>query len=149
MKWPSFNEHGDLPPGLHSAILPQILEHFGQGSLQRQKVARRLERIYKIAVATGYLARFIIFGSFVTTKADPGDIDVFMLMTPGFDMDQLPREEQAIFNHMVAHNYEGASIFWSSRSSLLGSEQELIEHWQLKRDDTRRGIVEVIHHDKE
>ncbi len=149
MRWPSFNEHGDLPPGLHKALLSEVLEHFGQGSVQRQKVARRLERIYKTAEATGHLARFIIFGSFVTTKPEPGDIDVFMLMTPEFDLDRLPRDERGIFNHMVAHNYEGASIFWSSRSSLLGSEQELIEHWQLKRDDTKRGIVEVIHDDQQ
>lgn len=147
MEWPSFNQQGDLPPGVHRAHLSQVLDHFGQGSLRRQIMGRRLERIYRLAAATGHLARFVVYGSFVTTKANPGDVDVFMLMAPGFDLDRLSRDEGAIFHHMVAHDYEGASIFWSCRSSLLGSEEELIEHWQLKRDGTKRGIVEVIDHD--
>jgi hypothetical protein len=42
-------------------------------------MARRLEHIYTLAVGTGHLARFIIFGSFVTTKPNPGDVDIFLL----------------------------------------------------------------------
>jgi len=38
----------------------------------------------------------------------------------------------------------GASIFWIRPSMLLlESLEEFIEHWQIKRDRTRRGIVEV------
>lgn len=43
-------------------------------------MARRLERIYTLVRATGHLARFIIFGSFVTAKAEPNDVDIFLLM---------------------------------------------------------------------
>jgi hypothetical protein len=42
-------------------------------------MARRLEHIYTLAVGTGHLARFIIYGSFVTTKPNPGDVDIFLL----------------------------------------------------------------------
>jgi hypothetical protein len=38
---------------------------------------------------------------------------------------------------------EGASIFWVRRAGALGGEQAAIEDWQIKRDGTRRGIVEV------
>jgi hypothetical protein len=38
-----------------------------------------------VASATGYLYRFTGFGSFVTAKPEPGDIDVFILMDDGFD----------------------------------------------------------------
>jgi hypothetical protein len=31
------------------------------------------------AAQTGHLARFIIFGSSVTAKSDPGDVDIFLL----------------------------------------------------------------------
>jgi predicted nucleotidyltransferase len=43
-------------------------------------MARRLEHIYTLVAKTSHLARFIIFGSFVTHKPDPGDIDIFLLM---------------------------------------------------------------------
>ena len=44
---------------------------------------------------------------------------------------------------------EGASVFWIRRQAVIGGEQEALEHWQLKRDKTRRGIVEVISDDSE
>lgn len=147
MKWPHFNDHGDLPPGIHRATLSEVLEHFGQATLRRQVVARRLERIYALAAATHHLARFIVYGSFVTSKPDPGDVDVFMLMDESFNVERVSPEQMPIFSHMLAHDYEGASVFWSTRAAVGGGEQELVEHWQLKRDGTHRGVVEVTEHD--
>jgi len=93
------------------------------------------------------LARFIIFGSFVTAKPDPGDIDIFLLMKDSFDAGQLSGETALIFDHLAAQNYEGASIFWIRRLAALEGAQATIEYWQLKRDGTKRGIVEVIKND--
>jgi hypothetical protein len=42
-------------------------------------VGLRLERIYNIAWATGHLARCVVFGSFVTAKLVPNDVDIFLL----------------------------------------------------------------------
>jgi len=49
--------------------------------------------------------------------------------------------------NISAENYEGASIFWMRRMAALGGEEAAIAHWQVKRDGTLRGIVEVIEHD--
>jgi len=38
---------------------------------------------------------------------------------------------------------------YSGFGGWLGGEQEALEHWQTKRDKTRRGIVEVISDDSE
>jgi hypothetical protein len=43
-------------------------------------VARRLEHIYALAKASEHLARFIVFGSFVTAKPAPNGVDIFLLM---------------------------------------------------------------------
>ena len=48
------------------------------------------------------------------------------------------------FDHLVVQNVLGASVFWIRRLAVIEGEQEAIEHWQIKRDNTRRGIVEVI-----
>jgi len=145
--WPNFNDDGDLPPGVHQAALAEIIEHFGEGTPQRHVMARRLEHVYTVAVQTGHLARFIIFGSFVTVKPDPGDIDIFLLMEDTFDAGQLSGEAVLIFDHIAAQNYAGASIFWIRRLAALGGEAATVEHWQLKRDGAKRGIVEVIQND--
>lgn len=44
---------------------------------------------------------------------------------------------------------EGASIFWIRRLAALEGEEAAVEYWQLKRDGTKRGIVEVIKNDQE
>ena len=147
MIWPDFNVDGDLPPGIHQATLGDVLDHFGKETLQRQVMARRLEQIYSLATGTGHLARFIIFGSFVTTKSDPGDIDIFLLMDNAFDVSLVADEAAFIFDHIVSQNYEGASIFWIRRLAALEGEEATIAHWQTKRDGSLRGIVEVITND--
>ena len=146
-RWPQFSESGDLPPGIHKATLSDVVEHFGKGSFQRSIVATRLQRIYSLARATGQVARFIIFGSFVTDKPDPQDIDIFFLMEDSFDVKSLTGEERILFDHIAAENYEGASIFWLRRVAALEGNDAAVEHWQVKRNGKRRGIVEVIIHD--
>ncbi len=147
--WPEFDKNGDLPVGIHQATLAEVLQHFGTGTVQRRLVGQRLERIYKLAVSTGLVARFVVFGSFVTTKPDPGDVDIFLLMEDAFDSTQVRGEAAIIFNHLAGQSVEGASVFWIRRRAAIGVEQEALEHWQTKRDKTRRGIVEVINDDSE
>jgi hypothetical protein len=148
-QWPEFDENGDLPVGTHQGTLGEVLQHFGTGSLQRHLMSQRLERLYKLASSTGQVARFIAFGSFVTAKVDPGDVDIFLLMEDTFDSNQVRGEAAILFDHLAVQNVEGASVFWIRRQAAIDGEQAAVEHWQIKRDKTRRGIVEVIHHDSE
>lgn len=148
-QWPEFDKNGDLPVGIHQGTLGEVLQHFGTGSLQRRLMGQRLKRIYKLAYTTGQVARFIVFGSFVTAKVNPGDVDVFLLMEDTFDSKQVRGEVALIFDHLAGHIMEGASIFWIRRQAAIDGEQETVEHWQIKRDKTRRGIVEVINNDSE
>ena len=145
--WPNFNNDGDLPVGLYQATLDEIIEHFGASTSQRRIMALRLTRIHKLASSTGHLARFIIFGSFVTSKPEPNDIDIFLLMDDSFDANQLAGETAIIFDHLAAQNYEGASIFWIRRLAAIDGEQEAVEYWQIKRDGRKRGIIEANEHD--
>ena len=145
--WPELNAQGDLPAGIHPATLEEVIQRFGAATPQRQRVARRLRSIHALAAATGHLARFIIFGSFVTAKPEPNDVDIFLLMEDAFDVSQATRESKVVFDHTAAHDYLGASVFWIRRAAALGDEASAIAHWQIKRDGGRRGIVEVISHD--
>lgn len=148
-KWPAFDRNGDLPAGVFRATLTEVLEHFGTGTLQRRLIGQRLEHIYTLAVSTGQLARFAVFGSFVTAAPHPNDIDIFLIMTDTFEAHRVQGEAAVLFDHPAAQNVEGASVFWIRQLAALGGEDEALAHWQTKRDHTRRGIVEVISDDSE
>ena len=144
MALPPFDRTGDLPPGVHHADLDEVLDRLGGAPAKRRAVAQRLARIYRLAVSTGHLARFIVFGSFVTAKDEPGDVDVFLLMDDAFRVADLTGEARVLFDHQAAQAVLGASVFWVRRLAALGGEDEAVGYWQVKRDGGKRGIVEII-----
>jgi hypothetical protein len=141
---PAYNDYGDLPPGLHRASLSEVIERFDTKSPRRSLLSERLARIYGLVVRTGHLRRFIVFGSFITDKAEPNDVDVFLLMEDSFEVDQTAGETRLLFEHAAAQAYFGASIFWLRRLAVIDSEEAAIHDWQVKRDGGYRGLVEII-----
>lgn len=133
-----------VPPGVHRATLAEVLERFGQGSVQRCAVSDRLNRLYQLVVSTGKLARFVVFGSFITGKEAPNDVDVVLLMEDTFDLASVTGEAALVFQHLEADAHFGASVFWTCRSGAIGGEQAMMENWQVRREGGRRGIVEVV-----
>lgn len=144
MALPTFNEEGDLPPGVHRATLGEVLERFGQGSVQRRAVSDRLNRLYQLVASTGQLARLVVFGSFVTAKVDPNDVDIILLMEDTFELASVKGEAAMVFQHMEADTRFGASVFWTRRSGAIGGEQSMVEYWQARRQGGLRGIVEIV-----
>lgn len=139
---PAFDED-DLPVGIHPCSLEEILERLGSGNPRRIAMGLRLKRIFDLATSTGQVARFIVFGSFVTTKPEPNDVDIFLMMENEFDVAALDGELKLLFDHRLAQEHFGSSIFWVRRLAALGGEDTMVEDWQLKRDGTRRGIIEI------
>ncbi len=144
MPLPHSTKSGELPVGVHLATLKETLLRFGQGSPQRIAVGERLERIHRIALATGYLVRFVVFGSFATDQPEPNDVDVVMVVDNSFDGDSLTGEAALLFDHSAADAHFGASVFWVRRLAAMGGEQSLVEYWQNKRGGGKRGIVEIV-----
>lgn len=147
MTFPEFNENGDLPVGIYKAAFAEVIEHFGKGSLQRQLVTQRLQKIYNLVKGTGKLSRFIIYGSFITSKENPNDIDIFLVMNNDFVKNDYSGDVRRIFEHLETENKFKASIFWMLEISVALNEKVFIEGWQNKRDNTKRGIIEVIKND--
>src|SRR6516162_9464575 len=144
MSLPAFNSEGDLPPGVYRATLPEVLQRFGVGTVQRRAVADRLSRLHRLASSTGHLARFVVFGSFVTAKAEPNDVDIVLLMEDTFDLASVIGEAALVFQHLEADAHVGASVCWTKRSGGIGGEQAMIEYWQTRREGGQRGIVEIV-----
>ena len=143
MALPELTEIGDLPVGVHNATLGETIQRFGAGSDRRKLLALRLRRIYEIVQSTRRLSRFVVFGSFVTSKDEPNDVDIFVIMDDEFDFSMLGGDARLLFDHAAAQSHFGCSVFWVRRLAAMGGEQAAIEDWQIKRDGTERGIVEV------
>src|SRR5438128_10679457 len=112
MPLPEFNEFGDLPEGNHFASLAEVVARFGSGTTQRAAVTGRLQRIYRLAMATGHLDRLVVFGSYVSDVDDPNDIDVILVMRNDFRPEDCPAESVVLFDHARADDELGASVFW-------------------------------------
>lgn len=147
MTLPAFDPNGDLPIGIHPASLSELGERFGQQNRTREIVFGRLERIARIAKRTGHLARMIVYGSFVTTKPEPNDVDVFLIFDETFDSSICDLETLLLLDHATADAHFGASVFWLKRPAVYGGEQSAIEFWQTRRDGLLRGIVEIVESD--
>jgi predicted nucleotidyltransferase len=142
MPLPGLNHDGELPAGIHVATIDEVTLRFGSGSLQRQAATARLRRIYRVAQATGHLDRLILFGSYVTAKTNPNDVDVLLVMRDDFEVRAC--ETRKLFDHVQATETFGASVFWIRPSLvLLETLEDFIAYWQTTRERTRRGIVEV------
>lgn len=124
---PDFDALGDLPVGIHQASLGEVVQYFGRASTRRMLAADRLQRLYSLASETRCLARFIVFGSFVTAEPLPNDLDLFFLMEDAFDARQLTGEQAILFDHPFAQAYFSASVFWLRRQSALDGEQATID----------------------
>jgi predicted nucleotidyltransferase len=145
MPLPAFDNHGDLPVGVHLATLAEVIGRFGYGMPQRELVTARLIHIYELTRRTGKLLRFVIFGSYVTDKPEPNDIDILLVMTDDFDVPACDEQTQPLFDHLRGQAIFGASVFSIRPSTAFRvSVDEFIADWQIKRDQSRHGIVEVI-----
>jgi len=150
MALPDFSPTGDLPLGVHRVTIDKVIQRFGADSGKRALVTQRLLHIYDLAKRTGHLGQFIIFGSYVSTKAEPNDVDIILVMKDTFVPRECPRECAGLFDHAIAQARYGASIFWARPSAmLLEPLDEFIAAWQVKRDGSLRGILEVIEEEEE
>jgi hypothetical protein len=92
----------------------------------------------------GQLARVFLWGSFVTSKEVPNDLDVLLVMGSESAIEAVPSPAHVVFDHVQARLRFQADVFWTKASS----GPQVLPLWldtdQTGKDFTRRGIVEVL-----
>lgn len=73
MTIPSFDENGNLPPGVHWATWDEFTQRFG-ATLRRSRMIEGLKQAMEELKASGCRTIYVN-GSFVTDKLNPGDFD--------------------------------------------------------------------------
>ena len=131
---PPFDEYGNLPPGIHSASLNEIADHFGHGSVEREVEIRELMELIGWARQHG-VRRLIINGSFVTKKRQPNDVDVVLL------------PESSDMGQAAMIDFEPPQ--WPFLQILVAADEADLECWATgdfgtDRQGRAKGVVEVI-----
>ena len=146
---PEFQKNGNLPKGLYQATLHEVREVFGTSSARRKLLIGNLENIIDLAKSTGNLKRVIVWGSFVSDKEFPKDIDLLLIMSDDFDVNAKSSAVKRVFDYIQGRILFNADIFWTKSS--IGEEaiNLWLETYQMTRNFESRGIVEVMINDKE
>jgi hypothetical protein len=86
---PPFDDHGNLPPGVHPATLEEIESRFGNESELRRVQMQSLSWLVAAAQRAG-VQKIIVNGSFVCDTLEPNDVDCVLLLAADY-----PKEESA------------------------------------------------------
>lgn len=97
MPIPEYNEHGLLPPGVHSCTLPELKARFGRFSTsnQRLELFAKLEQYVQEASSAKIVSALLVDGSFVTATETPNDIDLVAILAEDHDFTQALRPYQS------------------------------------------------------
>jgi hypothetical protein len=138
---PAFRDDGYLPEGIHIATEAEVTFRFGAATARRRRLVLRLRRWLDLSRLT-HARRFLVDGSFVTTKAEPKDVDAVVLLADDFEQQisdgidaaleleemLLTRRPEEIFAAEDTHDWdEWVEFFTRTRES----------------DGRRKGLVEI------
>lgn len=104
----------------------------------------RLRTLLELARAGGRLRRVFVWGSFVTEKPAPRDLDILLIMSESFEVDRLPAAAQAVFDSTRAKLSFESDVFWARAS--IGDDMLAVwlDTYQTSRSFRKRGIVELV-----
>jgi len=136
---PAFDATGNLPPGIYRATLDAIQARFGTGEV-RAHWGQVLREVVALAQSTGCVEAMYIFGSFVTAKAVPADLDLFVIMAADFVSERVEGRARLLFDRSRAALVWGICLYWMTAQT---DRTPFLVAWQLRRDGGLRGIVEI------
>jgi len=150
MNLPALNAEGYLTPGIYLASLDEVLERFGTGTSTRERGGNLLRLIVESARKYPTIKRILIWGSFVSAKQEPADLDYSIVVDPRHSTTAIEPADRRFFVPYDANLYYGAD-----RGYLVLREYPLDDYFQkleLICHDRRkrpRGILEVSYHGNE
>jgi len=136
---PAFDGTGNLLPGIYQVSIQEIVSRFCQGEV-REHWGHVLQEILQLTRSTAQLEAMYIFGSFVTAKTAPADLDLFMVMSRDFSSNTVEGRARLVFDRSRAAMVWGSYIYWITART---DRAPFLAAWQLRRDGGQRGIVEV------
>ena len=140
---PELTADGELPHGVHVTDWHEFESRFGGSSPRRLWLFSRLRALVELAATTGNLRRVFVWGSFVTAKPAPRDLDILLIMDENFEADRIAGPAQGVFDSTRAKLLFESDVFWARAS--IGDEvlNLWLDTYQTSRSFRKRGIVEL------
>lgn len=147
MAIPDLEEDGFLPEGIHECSLDDLRIRFGQWQRSdcRTVLFAKLEAYFRDVRATGMVSFVVVDGSFISSKYDPNDIDLILILREDHEFSNLlrPFEYNALSRRMVRKRYAFDVLVAREGSPELTEYLDFFQ--QVRSDSTRRkGIVKVV-----
>lgn len=136
---PAYYDGMYLPAGDHPATWDDVIERFCGGE-RRQGFCNRLRAFLDRARRCGFV-RVYLFGSFISAKDDPGDVDLLWVYGENVDLDALPRACRDLLDYGLNKEREGWDMWCCSNNEFVIND--LMEVWRKDRppENKPRGVI--------
>jgi len=135
---------GYLPPGIHLAALAEVCERFATGSNSRRKWGAVLRSVVAAATAYPTMKRVLVWGSFVSNKPEPADLDYSVVVSVDHARAAVADEHRPYFVPFEAQTRFGADAgYLIIRDYPLEYYIERLDFLCRRHDGRPRGIVEI------
>jgi hypothetical protein len=104
---PDFDSEAYLPPGIHAVPLAEVLRRLGVSSEARQRQGELLRQVVEAAKAYPTIKRVLVWGSFVTAKPEPGDLDYSIVVSSMYQPTHIAPEHRRFFAPFEARLHYG------------------------------------------
>jgi hypothetical protein len=104
---PELGLEGFLPPGIHSASLAEVRARFGRASGVRGQQSELLGQVVEAAKDYPTIKRILVWGSFVSAKVDPNDLDYSVIVAVSHNQAHIARAHRRFFVPVDARRYYG------------------------------------------
>ena len=146
MPIPELMLNGILPPGLHAATLTEIAARYGTSSEARTRQARLLRLIVEAALQYPTIKRILVWGSFVTSKLEPNDLDYSLVVARAYDLERIAEPHRRFLVPFEARQFYGVDKnYLTIHDYPLDKYIELIDFLGMirGRPAERCGILEI------
>jgi hypothetical protein len=140
---PDFTEEGFLPAGVHPASFAEFEKRFVYfaRSDRRFRVFDSLRELYRQASRSGIVKRFLVGGSFVTSKPEPNDFDCILVVDASIRGRDLKPLEYNLLSRRNARRIFGGDVASVEEGSV--DYQRYLVFFQSNRNKEPIGIVEI------
>jgi hypothetical protein len=142
---PNLTKAGLLPPGIHDCTIEEIEQRFGGPPRSRRRALLLELSAYVSTIETATLAEsLIVAGSYVTSAAEPNDVDILLVLPALHEMSaRLRPGHYNLIARARVQKHSSIDLFVAPAES--ERYRELTEFFQLVRDrrDLQKGILRV------
>jgi predicted nucleotidyltransferase len=126
-----------------TASVKEIETRFGTSTPRRQFLFQQLQTLINRLRVVGGVKQIFLFGSFVTGKPSPNDIDFLVVMNGTFSTANLRGQDLDIFQHDLCRIKFHADLFWVTESVGTDQIQDLLDVFSHDREGQAQPIIEV------